>query len=119
MNTAASEFILMEKNLKNAIKNDEFVLHYQPYWETHTQKMVGMEALIRWQSKDQGLVPPSKFIPVLEETGMIIEVGDWVLKTAMRQVKNGGIKAIRLFLYQSISHQFNSGRTILLRRSRN
>lgn len=85
MNATASEFIRVEKHLKKALKNDEFVLHYQPYWDIHTQKMVGMEALIRWQSADQGLVPPSKFIPVLEETGMIIEVGDWVMKTAIQQ----------------------------------
>ncbi len=87
MNTAASEFILMDKGLKNALKNDEFVLHYQPYRDCHTEKMVGMEALIRWQSKDKGLVPPGKFIPVLEETGMITEVGEWVLRRAMLQLQ--------------------------------
>ena len=87
MNVMASEFMLMEKQLGNAIKNKEFVLHYQPYWDINTKKMVGMEALIRWQSKDKGLVPPGKFIPVLEDTGMIIEVGEWILREAMRQVK--------------------------------
>ena len=87
MNRAASEFIIMDKYLKNALKNHEFVLHYQPYWDCQTTKMVGMEALIRWQSLDQGLVPPAKFIPVLEETGMIIEVGEWVLRKAMLQLK--------------------------------
>ncbi len=87
MNAAASEFIIMDKYLKNALKNGEFVLYYQPYWDCHTSKMVGMEALIRWQSKDHGLILPAKFIPVLEETGMIIEVGEWVLRTAMLQLK--------------------------------
>jgi EAL domain-containing protein (putative c-di-GMP-specific phosphodiesterase class I) len=87
LNVKASEFLLIEKNLYNAVKNDEFLLHYQPYWDINTQKMVGMEALIRWQSKDMGLVSPGKFIPVLEDTGMIIEVGEWILRTAMRQVK--------------------------------
>ena len=87
MNERASEFILMERNLFNAIKNDEFVLHYQPYFDIHTRRMVGMEALIRWRSGDKGLVPPGSFIPVLEKTGMIIEVGEWVLRTAIRQIK--------------------------------
>jgi diguanylate cyclase (GGDEF)-like protein/PAS domain S-box-containing protein len=87
LNVKASEFLLMEKNLYNAIQNEEFLLHYQPYWDINTQKMVGIEALIRWQSKDNGLVPPGKFIPVLEDTGMIIEVGQWILREAIRQVK--------------------------------
>lgn len=86
MNAAASEFVMLDRRLKNALKNDEFVLHYQPYVDTHTQKMVGMEALIRWQSRDEGLISPGKFIPVLEETGMIVEVGDWVFRTAIRQL---------------------------------
>ncbi|MDQ7788379.1 MAG: EAL domain-containing protein, partial [Thermodesulfovibrionales bacterium] len=87
LNIKASELILMEKGLLKAITNEEFILHYQPYWDITTKKMVGMEALIRWQSKDKGLVPPGKFIPVLEDTGMIIEVGEWILRAAMRQVK--------------------------------
>ena len=79
--------MLLEKQLMKAIKDEEFILHYQPYWDITTKKMVGMEALVRWQSKDKGLVPPGKFIPVLEDTGMIIEVGEWILREAMRQVK--------------------------------
>jgi EAL domain-containing protein (putative c-di-GMP-specific phosphodiesterase class I) len=87
MDVEASEFVLMEKNLFKAMKNKEFILYYQPYWDITTKKMVGMEALIRWQSKDKGLVPPGKFIPILEDTGMIIEVGEWILRKAIRQVK--------------------------------
>jgi diguanylate cyclase (GGDEF)-like protein len=87
MNVIASEMLLLEKQLMKAIKNEEFILHYQPYWDITTKKMVGMEALVRWQSPDKGLVPPGKFIPVLEDTGMIIEVGEWILREAMRQVK--------------------------------
>jgi diguanylate cyclase (GGDEF)-like protein/PAS domain S-box-containing protein len=87
LNIRASEFISMEKKLYNAIKNEEFLLHYQPYYDINTQKLLGIEALIRWQSEDMGLVSPGKFIPVLEETGMIIEAGEWILKTATRQVK--------------------------------
>lgn len=87
MNIKAAERMLLEKQLMKAIKNEEFVLHYQPCWDITTKKMVAMEALIRWQSKDKGLAPPGKFIPLLEDTGMIIEVGEWILRTAMRQVK--------------------------------
>ncbi len=87
MTVTASEVLLLEKQLIKAIENKEFILHYQPYWDINTKKMVGMEALVRWQSKDKGLVPPGKFIPVLEDTGMIIEVGAWILREALRQVK--------------------------------
>ncbi|NWF76568.1 MAG: EAL domain-containing protein [Nitrospirae bacterium] len=87
LNVKASEFLSMERNMYYAIKNKEFLLHYQPYWDINTKKMVGMEALMRWQSKDMGLVSPGKFISVLEDTGMIIDVGEWILRTAIRQVK--------------------------------
>jgi diguanylate cyclase (GGDEF)-like protein/PAS domain S-box-containing protein len=87
MNEKASEFVLMEEHLPDAFKNEEFILYYQPYWEINTKKLAGMEALLRWQSKDIGLVLPGRFMPVLEETGMIIEVGEWIFRTACRQVK--------------------------------
>jgi diguanylate cyclase (GGDEF)-like protein/PAS domain S-box-containing protein len=87
MNEKASEFVLMEEHLLKALKNEEFILYYQPYWEINTKKLAGMEALLRWQSKDLGLVLPGRFIPVLEETGMILEVGEWIFRTACRQVK--------------------------------
>lgn len=87
LNIKASEFISIERNLYHAIKNKDFCLLYQPYYELDKQKMIGMEALIRWQNKDMGLVSPDKFISVLEDTGMIIEVGEWILRTATKQVK--------------------------------
>jgi diguanylate cyclase (GGDEF)-like protein/PAS domain S-box-containing protein len=93
LNIKASEFISMVKNLYNAIKNEEFFLLYQPYYDINTQKLVGIEALIRWESKDIGLILPGRFIPVLEETGMIIEVGEWTLREVMRQVKEWQDKA--------------------------
>jgi diguanylate cyclase (GGDEF)-like protein len=88
MDVKAAEFVLMEKNLFNALKKEEFVLYYQPYWDINTKTMKGMEALVRWQSKDKGLISPGKFIPVLEDTGLIIEAGEWILRTAIRQVKD-------------------------------
>ncbi|MBA3060265.1 MAG: EAL domain-containing protein [Nitrospirae bacterium] len=87
MNEKALEFILMEEHLLGAIKNEEFILYYQPYWEINTKKIAGMEALLMWQSKDLGLISPKRFIPVLEETGMIIEVGEWIFGIACRQAK--------------------------------
>lgn len=87
MDEKASEFVLIEKNLFNAIKNEEFMLYYQPYWDINTKNIVGMEALMRWNSPELGMVSPGKFIPVLEDTGMIIEVGEWILRTAISQVK--------------------------------
>ncbi|MFA4917855.1 MAG: EAL domain-containing protein [Thermodesulfovibrionales bacterium] len=87
MDVKAAEFVLMEKNLFNAMKNEEFILYYQPYWDSITKKITGMEALIRWKSPESGLISPGKFIPVLEDTRMIIEVGEWILRTATRQVK--------------------------------
>ena len=83
----ASEMFMMERQLVNALKNREFVLYYQPYVDTDTKKIAGMEALIRWKSPDHGLVPPGKFIPVLEDTGLIIDVGEWILEESFRQIK--------------------------------
>lgn len=86
LDNKASEMLMMERRLFNALKNREFVLHYQPYVDTDSKKIVGMEALIRWNSPDQGLVPPGKFIPILEETGLIVEVGEWILEESFRQI---------------------------------
>ncbi len=87
MDVKASEFVLMESLLVKAFKNEEFLLYYQPYFDINTKKMKGMEALLRWKSPDFGLVSPERFIHVLEDTGMIIEVGEWILKTAVRRIK--------------------------------
>ncbi len=74
----------LETKLRRALEKEEFVLHYQPKLELQTQRIVGAEALLRWQSPELGLVPPLKFIPLLEETGLILEVGAWVLSRAVR-----------------------------------
>jgi diguanylate cyclase (GGDEF)-like protein/PAS domain S-box-containing protein len=96
MNVTASEFVFMEKHIMNALQEKEFRLHYQPYWDMNTQELAGMEVLIRWQSKDRGLIPPAKFIPILEDTGMIIDVGEWILRESIRQVTEWRNRSYRL-----------------------
>lgn len=77
----------IEKNLREAIHNNEFTLHYQPKMELETSEIVGMEALLRWNNKELGFVSPAEFIPVAEDTGMIIPIGEWVLRTVCKQLK--------------------------------
>lgn len=87
MNIIASDFLTMEKNLYHALAANEFVLQYQPYFDLKTDTLKGMEALIRWRRKDGSYILPGEFIPILEETGQIVAVGDWVIKTACEQIK--------------------------------
>jgi diguanylate cyclase (GGDEF)-like protein/PAS domain S-box-containing protein len=77
-----AEQLALETKLRRAIENEEFVLHYQPKVDVRSRAIVGVEALIRWQSPELGLVPPLQFIPLLEETGMILDVGSWALRRA-------------------------------------
>jgi diguanylate cyclase (GGDEF)-like protein len=82
MNEHVAEKLALENKLRQALEKDEFVLHYQPKVNLETRRIVGVEALIRWQSPELGLVPPMKFIPLMEETGLILPVGSWALKRA-------------------------------------
>lgn len=77
----------LETRLRHALKRDEFILHYQPIFNIKDQKAIGVEALIRWQDPEFGLVMPDKFIPHAEESGLIVDIGDWVLKQACHQIK--------------------------------
>ncbi|MCL1469472.1 EAL and GGDEF domain-containing protein [Argonema antarcticum] len=87
LNSQASELLGLENDLYYAVKRGEFVVHYQPQVNTTTGEIIGMEALVRWQHPQFGLVSPAKFISLAEETGLIVPIGEWVLKTACAQCK--------------------------------
>jgi EAL domain-containing protein (putative c-di-GMP-specific phosphodiesterase class I) len=86
INARVADSLAIESRLRGALEADQFVLHYQPKVDVKTRTVVGLEALIRWNDPEQGLVPPAKFIPLMEETGMILQAGRWALKRAVADV---------------------------------
>ena len=99
MNERLTERTKIEHALRNATTRGEFVLHYQPRVDLASGEMVGTEALIRWQHPVMGMVPPARFISVAEETGVIVEIGQWVLHEACTQAKawqDAGLPALRV-----------------------
>ncbi|WP_078553546.1 DUF4084 domain-containing protein [Bacillus alkalicellulosilyticus] len=82
-----SKRLQLEKDLSSAIENQEFTIYYQPQVNAKTLKVIGVEALIRWQHPEYGLVSPLEFIPIAEETGKIFSIGEWVIREACMQIK--------------------------------
>ena len=87
MNTHSRESLLLENQLRGALLNNQLVLHYQPQFELKTGRLLGFEALIRWNNPDLGFVSPVDFIPLAEESGLIVSIGEWVLMTACQTLK--------------------------------
>jgi predicted signal transduction protein with EAL and GGDEF domain len=87
MNLKAVERQSLESSLRRALGREEFLLHYQPKVNLDTGEITGVEALIRWQQPERGLVPPAQFVPIAEDCGLIVQIGRWVLREACRQAR--------------------------------
>jgi diguanylate cyclase (GGDEF)-like protein len=86
LDTGSFQSLAMDRMLREALQNDEFTLNFQPIVDTETGKTVAAEALLRWQQPKHGFISPADFVPIAESTGLMTEIGDWVIKTACRQL---------------------------------
>ncbi len=98
MTSRAKHRLTLQAELRRAIETDELLLHYQPQTDLRAGHLVGLEALVRWQHPHRGMISPGQFIPIAEESGLVVQLGDWVLRTACRQLKHwqdAGLTPIR------------------------
>lgn len=98
-NDSALERLQLEADLRRALEEEQFVVYYQPQIDTQTGYMSGAEALIRWRHPIRGMIPPGQFIPLAEETGLIIAIGEWVLKSVCKQMRiwqDNGLPLVRI-----------------------
>ena len=122
MNEAAVERLMTKSKLKRAFERDELLVHYQPKYNLETGEVFGAEALVRWELPDRGLILPSDFIPIAEETNLIIEIGEWVLDKVcedfrfwQRSVSSPGRVSVNLSLKQLRQPNFISRISSILR----
>ena len=110
MNAEVGERMTLERELRLALQDRQFELHYQPQICTHNRAICGVEALVRWRHPERGLIPPLKFIPIAEESGLINELGAWVLDEACRQLavwRSKGVEGVRMAVNLS-AHQLRA-----------
>ncbi len=110
MNVAAIEWLKLENDLRHALRRNEFHLHYQPQYTIAGDRVASIEALIRWQHPQRGLISPAEFLPILEKTGLIIPVGEWVFRESCRQFlewRRNGLDIGAISINLSV-RQFNS-----------
>jgi len=119
MNTQGVERLALEGSLRSALQNKELFLMYQPQMDVATGRITGLEALLRWQHPDLGLVPPDKFIQIAENSGLIVPIGEWVLRTACAQAQKWqteGLPAVTVAVNVSAIQFRQEGFCELLRR---
>ncbi len=115
MNKQAHHRLLLENKLRDAIEQNHFQLFYQPQVDLKTGELIGTEALIRWIDPEQGMIPPVEFIPLAEDTGLIGQIGDWVIETACRDMKalqDKGFPKVKVAINVS-AFQFRHGKHLI------
>ncbi|WP_251550531.1 sensor domain-containing protein [Neobacillus muris] len=111
MDTLSYRSFFLERDLRKALQNNEFIVHLQPRVDIETKQIISAEALIRWDHPQYGLIPPSEFIPLAEETGLIIPIGNWMKRTVCEQLvswKNAGVPVVPISINISPQHFIQS-----------
>ena len=112
MNVHTRERLSIESALRRGLERKEFTVHFQPKVRVSSRTVAGMEALVRWRNPEKGLMQPSEFIPIAEETGIIVQIGDWVLEEACRQgqmLRDLGHISLRVSVNLSVRQLFDEG----------